>query len=80
MLVIIGDGFALTCEVCGHGHLSWNVDQPELQTDWGYLDGWCNFYFQNSSSTLSSHIDWPINNLWCDSFGPWDVKMIVLHW
>jgi hypothetical protein len=36
MLVIIGDGFALTCDVCGHGPLSWNVDQPELQTDWGY--------------------------------------------
>jgi len=28
---LVSDGFALTCEVCGHGPLSWNVDQPELQ-------------------------------------------------
>jgi hypothetical protein len=28
---LVSDRFALTCEVCGHGPLSWNVDQPELQ-------------------------------------------------
>jgi hypothetical protein len=28
---LVRDGFALSCEVCGHGLLSWNVDQPELQ-------------------------------------------------
>ncbi len=28
---LISDGFALTCEVYGHGPLSWNVDQLELQ-------------------------------------------------
>jgi hypothetical protein len=28
---LISDGFAVACEVCGHGPLSWNVDQPELQ-------------------------------------------------
>jgi hypothetical protein len=29
--ILVNDGFALTCEVHGHGPLSWNVDQLELQ-------------------------------------------------
>jgi hypothetical protein len=65
MLVIVGDGFALPCEECVvMALLSWNVEQPELQTDWwGYLDGRCNFYFQNNSSPFSTCTNTSIINL-----------------